>query len=389
MMMAQEIAVDNKQFGFSSVKIYPDECLGTGAYGAVCKAMCDELPCAAKLLHFALFQFNDPGMPAMMRRFQQECELMGRIRHPCIVQYLGTVQDPESRRPILLMELMDESLTKFLERSTAPLAYHLQVNLSYDVALALAYLHSNGVVHRDLSSNNVLTTAGSRAKVTDFGMLKLLEQNMRMTPLTKCPGTVAYMPPEALSDEPEYTDKLDCFSLGVLMIQMITRNFPKPTKATVTVRDPKYPTGRVLVPVPEIERRKSDIDCIKPQNHLRSIALDCIKDVEKERPSAKDVCQQLLHLKSREQYNESTQNRTQIDSSTETSNEIQKLRRECAEVRMLNEEKDKEIGDLRQQLCELRVLGTKKDGEIEDLKRQLCVQVIFDAIYALSKNVHA
>ena len=147
------------QFGFTSIKVFPDECLGTGAYGAVCKAMCDELPCAAKLLHSVLFQFNDPGMPAMMRRFQQECELMGRIRHPCIVQYLGTVKYPESHRIILLMELMDESLTKFLEHS---IVYHLQVSLSYDIALALAYLHSNGVVHRDLSSNNVLNTAGSR-----------------------------------------------------------------------------------------------------------------------------------------------------------------------------------------------------------------------------------
>ena len=253
--MAQQSirTITRGQLGFSSVKIYPNECLGAGAYGAVCKAMCDELPCAAKLLHSAFFQFNDPGVLASTRRFEQECELMGRIRHPCIVQYLGTVQDPESHRPILLMELMDESLTKFLERSNGPLAYHLQVNLSYDIALALAYLHSNGVVHRDLSSNNVLITAGSRAKVTDFGMLKLLEQNMCMTPLTNCPGTVAYMPPEALVDEPEYTDKLDCFSLGVLMIQIITCNFPKPTKSTYIVLDPKYPTGRVLVPVPEVE----------------------------------------------------------------------------------------------------------------------------------------
>ena len=382
--MAQEITVDNRQFGFSSIKIYPDECLGVGAYGAVCKAMCDELPCAAKLLHSALFQFNDPGMPATMRRFQQECELMGRIRHPCIVQYLGTVQDPESHRPILLMELIDESLTKFLERSPTPLAYHLQVNLSYDVALALAYLHFNGIVHRDLSSNNVLITAGSRAKVTDFGMLKLLEQNMCMTPLTKCPGTVAYMPPEALSDEPEYTDKLDCFSLGVLMIQIITRNFPKPTKATVTVRDPKYPTGRILVPVPEVERRKSDVDCIEAQNYLRPIALDCIKDIEKDRPSAKDICQQLLYLKSREQYSESVQKRMLVSSATETSEEVQRLRRECAEIRMLNNEKDKEIEDLRQQLCEFRALGKKKDGETEDLKRQLCVQVIFNVMCALT-----
>ena len=369
------------EYGFSSIKINPDECLGTGAYGAVCKAMCDELPCAAKLLHSAFFQSNDPGMPAMMRvrRFQQECELMGRIRHPCIVQYLGTVQDPESRRPILLMELMDESLTKFLEHSTTPLAYHLQVNLSYDVALALAYLHSNGVVHRDLSSNNVLITAGSKAKVTDFGMLKLLEQNMRMTPLTKCPGTEAYMPPEALSDEPEYTNKLDCFSLGVLMIQIITRNFPEPTKATVTIHDPKYPTGRVLVPVREVVRRKSDIDCIEPQNCLRPIFLDCLSDSEKDRPSAKDVCQQLLYLKNREQYNESVRKGAQVSSATEILEEVQRLRKEFAEVRKLNNKKDKEIEDLRQQVYELRALSTKKD--VEELKQQLCVQVSHSCMY--------
>ena len=69
------------------------------------------------------------------------------------------------------MELMDESLTKFLERpeSTGPLPYHSQLNICHDVALALAYLHSNGIIHRDLSSNNVLLIGeGSRAKVTDF-----------------------------------------------------------------------------------------------------------------------------------------------------------------------------------------------------------------------------
>ena len=332
------------QFGFGSIKIYPDECLGTGAYGAVCKAMCDELPCAAKLLHSALFQFNDPGMPAMMRRFQQECELMGRFKHPCIVQYLGTVQDPESRRPILLMELMDESLTKFLERSTAPLAYHLQVNLSYDVALALAYLHSNGVVHRDLSSNNVLITAGSKAKVTDFGMLKLLEQNMRMTPLTKCPGTVAYMPPEALSDEPEYTDKLDCFSLGVLMIQMITRNFPEPTKATVTVRDPKYPTGCILVPVPEVERRKKDLDLVDDRHPIKPISLSCLKDIEKERPSARDICHRLVELKAEEQYSESLQHAIHGEEVLEAKQvELESLKRTVYI-------KDREIEDLRKRL---------------------------------------
>jgi serine/threonine protein kinase len=276
------------------------------------------------------------------------------------------------------MELMDESLTKFLERSTAPLAYHLQVNLSYDVALALAYLHSNGVIHRDLSSNNVLITAGSRAKVTDFGMLKLLEQNMRMTPLTKCPGTVAYMPPEALSDEPEYTDKLDCFSLGVLMIQMITRNFPEPTKATVTVRDPKYPTGRILVPVPEVERRKKDVDLVDDRHPIKPISLSCLKDVETERPSARDICHMLVELKAEQQYSESLQHAIYGEE------ECQRLReenRELEEQYSLLEERNKLKEDLQAAVSEkeakqvelenLKTTVSTKDREIEELRKRL------------------
>ena len=122
----------------------------------------------------------------LLRRFEQECQFLSRIKHPNIVQYLGTSRDPRSRRLALLMELMDESLTRFLERSTGPLPYHIQLNICYDVALALSYLHSNAIIHRDLSSNNVLLIGdGSRAKVTDFGMSKLMDMNPSHDP-TDC-----------------------------------------------------------------------------------------------------------------------------------------------------------------------------------------------------------
>jgi len=160
-------------FHYQNVELIKTESLGIGSYGAVCKAMCDDLPCAAKILHPTLFQFNAPRTTSVMRKFEQECRLLSAIKHPHIVQYLGTYRDPESRLPVLLMELMDESLTHFLKRTQEPLPYHTEVNLCHDVALALSYLHSNGIVHRDLSSNNVLLIAGSRAKVTDFGMVKL------------------------------------------------------------------------------------------------------------------------------------------------------------------------------------------------------------------------
>ena len=105
------------EFHYRRVEPLKTESLGIGSYGAVCKAMCDDLPCAAKILHPALFQFTAPGTTSIMRNFEQECHLLSAIKHPHIVQYLGTYNDPESRLPVLLMELMDESLTRFLERS--------------------------------------------------------------------------------------------------------------------------------------------------------------------------------------------------------------------------------------------------------------------------------
>ena len=115
-----------------------------------------------------------------------------------VSKHCAIPRDPESRLPVLLMELLDVSLTKILECSQQPLAYYVQVDICHDIALAVAYLHSNDIIHRDLSSNNVLMIAGRRAKVTDFGMSKLAGAAPSMTPLTMCPGTQAYMPPEAL-----------------------------------------------------------------------------------------------------------------------------------------------------------------------------------------------
>ena len=141
--MAQQLQ-PQYEFHYQRVQLLKTENLGIGSYGAVCKAMCDNLPCAAKILHPALFQFTAPGTTSVMQKFEQECCLLSAIKQPHIVQCLGMYRDPESRLPVVLMEVMDESLTQFLERSHEPLPYHTEVNLCHDIALALSYLHSNG-----------------------------------------------------------------------------------------------------------------------------------------------------------------------------------------------------------------------------------------------------
>ena len=349
------MATPVRELGYGAVEVYSEETLGVGSYGKVCKAKCGQLPCAAKLLHDTMFGTNYPGISKFVERFEQECRFLKAIKHPNIVQFLDSFRDPRSRRLVLLMELMDESLTRFLERSTGPLPYHTQLNICHDVALALAYLHSNDIIHRDLSSNNVLLIGeGSRAKVTDFGMSKFEGMNPRMTPLTMCPGTTAYMPPEALVTPPRYSNKLDCFSHGVLTIQIVTRQFPNPGDAQVAIRDARFPTGRVVVFVPESERRKKDIDLVDPNHPLLPLALHCLKDDDTERPSADELCGRLATLKGEQMYTRS------VEQSREQSVSVQTLQEELARARANHETELRECHDTFQQQIQ------EKDGELND-----------------------
>ena len=377
------MATPRRELSYGSVQIYDKEVLGIGSYGKVCKAKCGQLPCAAKLLHDTLFQDNDPGTHNLVTKFLQECQFLSTIKHPSIVQFLGTTTDPQSRRPVLLMELMDESLTRFLDRSTGSLPYHSQLNICHDVALALAYLHSNGIIHRDLSSNNVLLIGeGSRAKVTDFGMSKLMDMNPRMTPLTQVPGTPAYMPPEALISPPHYSNKLDCFSCGVLALQIITRNFPNPGDATRCVDDPRFPTGRVSIHYPETERRKKDIDLIEPSHPLRPIALNCLKDRDTERPSADELCGRLASLKREPRYTHSVEQtrghfqRFQDELERERAEHHEQLQRERAALQeqlqreraALQEQLQRERAALQEQLQREQLLVRNLQEEVDTLK---------------------
>ena len=353
------------EFHYQRVELFKTESLGIGSYGAVYKAMCDDLPCAAKILHPTLFQFTAPGATSVMRKFEQECRLLSAIKHPHIVQYLGTYHDPESRIPVLLMELMDESLTRFLKRSHKPLPYHTEVNFCHDIALALSYLHSNGIVHRDLSSNNVLLIAGSRAKVTDFGMVKLYDVNRstaHLTPLTLCPGTMAYMSPEALKDRPVYTDKLDSFSLGVLCVQIMTQQFPDPGDRVIEVEDSRFPTGTIEVPVRETQRRQSHIDLIDPAHPLLPVALNCLKDRDRERPSCHELCGHMSTLKASAKYTKSVQ-QSQVNTKPSQSANRESREREI--------QQSQQIRDLQQQLHTLRDQLHTQNDQLHTLSDQL------------------
>ena len=389
--------------GFKSVQLFKDQTLGIGSYGKVCRAKCDDLLCAAKLIHETLFHplANAPQREHRlpMRRFEQECEFLSTIRHPNIVQYLGIYRDPDTDLPALLMELMDDSLTNFLESSPQPIPYHVQVNICHDITLALSYLHSNGIIHRDLSSNNVLLISNVRAKVTDFGMASLDNQNPQATQLTftMCPGTDVYMPPEAVKETPGYTEKIDCFSFGVLAIQIVTQLFPKPgdRRKEIQIHQPGL-LSIVEVTVSEIERRQNHICEINPNHSLLKVALSCLNDRDVERPSARQLCEKVAILKESPQYSVSVR---EVETSSAEQGKGDERDRELASLReqhseqiqglqqiiqlqmnhlvekdqiigqkdLAMKEKEDDIAELQQQIQQL---GREKDVVIEEIETQ-------------------
>ena len=179
------------------------------------------------------------------------------------------------------MELMEESLTSLLERSTPSLPFHTDVNLCRDISLAVAYFHSNDIIHRDPSSNNVLLTSDKRAKVTDFGMSRLADSSARLSTLTQAPGCYVYMSPEALAHTPKYSKKLDIFSMGVLIVQILTCKYPSPGSPRKKVVDQRYPLP-IEVPVIEIECQNAHIDLVDPTHPLLKHACACLSYEDKE-----------------------------------------------------------------------------------------------------------
>ncbi|XP_064395064.1 uncharacterized protein LOC135342294 [Halichondria panicea] len=363
--MAQRPTKPCTKTRFQNVRLLKDQTLGKGAYGSVYKAKCDHLLCAAKVIHEWLTQpvQADPHHEhrLVQSRFALECELLRDITHPNIVQYLGQYTDPDTGESVLLMELMDDSLRSFLENGSNEISYYVQVSITLDVATALTFLHCNKIVHRDLSSNNILLYEGHRAKLSDFGMAKVTHTRHLAISNTQCPGTQVYMPPEALDIKPiRYTEKGDVFSLGVNIIQILTKKFPAPGERLelIPIIDPQFPSGQAKKDVPEVRRRQNHISEINPADPLLKIALDCLKDKENERPAAHILCERLSYLKTSQDY-----------TSRKTKHE-----REVLEMQDTIDVLRYENTDLRKDLRELRKAAAATNTTYRDAQQMITTQ---------------
>jgi TonB family protein len=200
------------------------ESIGYGAMGAVYKAF-DPLikrTLAIKTIRLDIPR-QSPQYKSFIERFYHEARISGTLSHPNIVTLFDIGE--EGGVPYLAMEFVEgETLSSILERGVR-FPPEKVIGLISQIASAVDYAHSKGVIHRDIKPSNLILYEGERVKVTDFGIAKLVDAEI--THSGTLLGTPSYMSPEqAMGDKLD--GRSDIFSLGVCAFEMLSGEQPFP-----------------------------------------------------------------------------------------------------------------------------------------------------------------
>ena len=213
----------------SDVRIVSE--IGIGAWGTVASGVCNGQQVAVKYPHQLILNQDT------LKRLERETELMTQVRHPNLIRIVAAVFDEQSHRlrapPMIITEILDMNLRQCYEREQLQASGKMPIYL--DVSYGLHYLHDrqDPIIHRDVSAPNVLLQALPngmwRAKVSDFG-----SANLARLSKTAGEGAIIYTAPEAFPqtdpDAPRiaHTTKMDTFSYGILLCEVITARLPDP-----------------------------------------------------------------------------------------------------------------------------------------------------------------
>ena len=199
--------------------------IGKGGWGEVLEGT---VSVAVKRLH------EEIEYPIFIEKMEREMKLLAEVRHPNLVQFIGAIFDEQDNEspPTLVTELLDMNLRQAYERNQLDPRNRLSIFM--DIALALNYLHQryDPIIHRDVSAPNVLLQRMPnhqlKGKVSDLGSANFLQHAH-----TSGEGCILYSAPEVIPraynprGEPiPQTTKIDVYSYGVLLCEVITSTFP-------------------------------------------------------------------------------------------------------------------------------------------------------------------
>jgi len=211
-----------------------EETLGRGAMGVVYLAR-DPLIDRQVALKTLRVDLDAEHVEEFRERFVREARAAGRLNHPGIVTVHDVGDDPESGLMYIAMEYLQGRDLKQLLASGHRFRPSEVARIAADVAVALGYAHSLGVVHRDIKPANIILSDNGSAKITDFGIARLEASNLTVD--GQFIGTPNFMSPEQITGK-KVDGRSDIFSLGVVLFTLLTgqRPFAGDTMHEVTLR---------------------------------------------------------------------------------------------------------------------------------------------------------
>ena len=194
--------------------------IGRGAMGVVYRARDPQIDRLVAIKTISLAGQEPDDERAYRERFVQEARAAGRLSHPGIVAIFDAGEDPETHEAYLVMEhVAGNPLSRILAGGNRKLPLSDALRFAHEIAEALDYAHTQGVIHRDIKPANILITEDGHAKIADFGVARL--NQAVITHNGQIFGSPAYMAPEQLSGGVADA-RSDLFSLGVVLYSMIT-----------------------------------------------------------------------------------------------------------------------------------------------------------------------
>ncbi|XP_065181718.1 probable serine/threonine-protein kinase PknB isoform X4 [Sycon ciliatum] len=304
--LMRELGLTNQDIVFlGDVRVRQEDELGRGSDAAVYRLTWQGIDIALKVLHPILIEPGVQDRDRKIRSFGQEVFRLSRIHHPNLCQLLGIAR--VGQNAALALELLTSTLEE-LSIGEGREDGVMLIGYLCDTSAGIRYLHVRGILHRDLAPKNVMIKNGV-AKVCDFGMAKFVRlasprqqqqqvQAARMA-MTRCPGTLAFMPPEALVEQPDYDRPLDIFSFGVTLLAVITGVMPGidliNAPSVVIVRDAA--SGRETTQVVAETRRRAAYLRRLPDDHpLKPLAIRCHSNEPSERATAEEVHEEMKRV---------------------------------------------------------------------------------------------